>query len=341
MSFLVTVKKVKPYLVISARYSVLVSMIEAWNNCRIRGDEPQEPDIVASLVLNGTKIIENEWRNVFNSVGIQIAVTGIYCHQTPKVNFSGMKSESCELGDLLWCHVHSDINGNVIRNAILYQAKKSADQPYYLRRSDEDQFKLYSKWPAFTYVTSGTLNGQKRHVRPSAPRRGAQYLLIDDRPPEGLDSGILGSLGNYPIGSCIPNNPIIYHCDLGLELVHSLELLSGDPFDDNVTAFRQKGWSRVVWDILKSSAEKAFRRSRSGYSKQPRTTGASPSELDGCFYATSPNIRPSRRSLLQELVDFSFSNDDIPPNRPEEQRFDKGVGGVSVVLLETYESGEG
>lgn len=340
MSFLLTVKKVKPYLVISARYSVLVSMIEAWNNCRIRGDDPQEPDIVASLVLNGTKIIENEWRNVFNSVGIQIAVTGIYCHQTPKVNFSGMKSESCELGDLLWCHVHSDIDGTVIRNAILYQAKKSADQPYHLRGNDEDQLKLYSTWPAFTYVTSGSLNGQKRHVKPSAPRRGAQYLLIDDRPPERPESGILGSPGTYPIGSCIPSNLIMDHCDLGLELVHSLELLSGDPFDDRITAIQENGWSKVVWDILESSAQKAFRRAKSGYSNQPRTSGASPSEIDGCFYARFPSIRPSRRSLLQELVDFSFSNNDLPSNRQEGQWFDEGGGGVSVVLLETYESGE-
>ncbi|MCZ7358198.1 MAG: hypothetical protein O8C66_01935 [Candidatus Methanoperedens sp.] len=332
--------KVKPYLVTSARYAISVSMIEAWNNCRIRGNEPEEPDIVASLVLNGTKIIENEWRNVFDSLGIRIVVTGIYCHQTPKVNFSGMKGNSCELGDLLWCHVHSDIDGNVIRNAILYQAKKSAVQPYKLRGNDKDQLKLYSTWPAFTYVTSGSLNGQTRHVKPSAPRRGAQYLLIDDRPPERPESGILGSPCTYPIGSCIPSNPIMDHCDLGLEIVHSLELLSGDPFDDSKTAIKENGWSRVVWDILKSSAEKAFRRANSKYGKQPRTTGASPSEIDGCFYATPPSIRPSRRSFLQELVDFSFSNNDLPPNRHEGQWNDEGGPGVSVLLLETYESGE-
>jgi len=104
----------------------------------------------------------------FDSIGIRIAVTGIYCHQTPKVNFSGMKGKSCELGDLLWCHVHSDIEGNVIRNAVLYQAKMSSVHPYRLHGNDEDQLKLYSSWPAFTYVTSGTLNSEKRHVKPSA-----------------------------------------------------------------------------------------------------------------------------------------------------------------------------
>jgi hypothetical protein len=292
------------------------------------------------LVLNGTKIIENEWRNVFDSVGIQIVVTGIYCHQTPKVNFGGMKGKSCELGDLLWCHAHSDIDGNVIRNAVLYQAKMSSVHPYRLSGNDKDQLKLYSSWPVFTYVTSGALNGQKRNVKPSAPRRGAQYLLIDGRPPENLESGILGSPGTYPIGSCISSNPIMDHCDLGLELVHSLELLSGDPFDDRKTAIQENGWSKVVWDILESSAQKAFRRVRSGYSNQPRISGALPPEIDGCFYATSPGNRLSKNSLLQEIIDFSFSNNDNPPNRQEGQWFDNGGGGVSILLIETYESSE-
>lgn len=341
MSFLLAVKKVKPYLVVSARYAVLVSMIEAWNNCRVRADDPEEPDFVASLVLNGTKIIDHEWRNVFNSLGFQIAVTGIFCHQTPKVSFGSMKGKSCELGDLLWCHVHTDNDGNVIRNAILYQAKKSADQPYKLHRNDADQLRLYSQWPAFTYVSSGSLNGQSRHVKPSAPRRGAQYLLIDDRPPERPESGILGIPGTYPIGSCIANNPIMDHSDLGLEFVHSLELLSGDPFDDRKTAIQEKGWSNVVWDILESSAKKAFRRVRSGYSNEPRTSGVSASETDGCFFRTAPALYSSRSSFFDELGDFSFSNMDIPPNRRREGSwFDEGGGGISVLLIETFARGE-
>lgn len=337
MSFLLTVKKVKPRLVVSARYSVLISMLKAWDNCRVRGNNPEEPDIVASLVLNGTKILENEWRKIFESFKIQIAITGIYCHQTPKVSFGGMVGKSCELGDLLWCHVHSDKDGNVVRNAILYQAKKSSKQPYRIRKKELDQLFLYSTWPEFTYVTSGTLNDQKRHVKPSAPRRGAQYLLIDDRPPERPESGILGIPGTYPIGSCIPNNPIIDHSDLGLELVHSLEFLSGDPFDDEKTATIENGWSRVVWDILECSRKKAFRRAKSGYDNQPRASGATPSEMDGCFHMTSP----SRSSLLHDLADFSFSNNiNIPPSRLEGQLLDEGDGGVSVLLLETYELGE-
>lgn len=335
------VKNVKPFLVHAARGAVIVSMHRAWNNCRQRGAEPEEPDFVASLVMNGTRLLETGWRNFLEPYNIQIAISGIYCHQTPKVRFRGMHKTSCELGDLLWCHVHSDRDGNIIRNAILYQAKKSSDQPCMIRKGDLDQFQLYSTWPEFTYVNSGKLlNGQMRHVRPSAPRRGAQYLLIDDRPPERPESGMLGFPGTYPIGSCISSNPLIDHSDIGLELVHSLECLSGDPFDDRNTAKQENGWSRVIWDILESSANKAFRRVRSGYSNQPRRTGAVPSEMDGCFYATSHEYFPSGKSVIGDLIDGSLSNMDIPPHKQDGEWFDEGGGGVSILLLETYEVGE-
>ena len=342
MSFLFTVKKIKPFLVYVTRYAVLQSMYEAWNNCRSRGKVPEEPDFVASLVLKSTRIIENGWRNVFNLFDIQIAVTGIYCHQTPKVNFNGMKGSSCELGDLLWCHVHSDKNGNVSRNAILYQSKKSSKQPYVIPPGS-DQIKLYTAWPAFTYTSSGTLlNNQKRQVKPAAPRRGAQFLLIDDRPPENPEAGVLGIPGTYPIGSCMPNNPLIDHSDLGLELVHSLEFLSGDPFDDKITALQEIGWSRVIWDILDSSADKAFRRYRSGYRNKPRISGAPPSDMDGLFYRTPDNKYTPKRSLFYDIFKkMSLPNMDIPPNDQQRGAWsDEGGDSVSVLLVETYESTE-
>ncbi|MBE3094475.1 MAG: hypothetical protein IMZ52_05550 [Actinobacteria bacterium] len=341
MSFIFNVKKVSPFLVATARYSVLISMLKAWDNCRGRGNKPEEPDIVASLVLNGTKIIEDGWREIFNLFKIKIALTGIYCHQTPKINFKGMIGHSCELGDLLWCHVHTAKDGNIIRNAILYQAKKSSEHPYTICKEELDQFKLYSTWPEFTYVNSGKLlNGQMRHVKPSAPRRGAQYLLIEDHPPEWPESGIFGFPVIYPTGSCISSNPLIPHSDLGLELVRSLEYLSGDPFDDRIIAKNENGWSRVIWDILESSEKKAFRRVRSGYNNQPRRKGAEPSKMDGCFYTTSHKNFPSGKSILGDLIDGNHSNVGIPPHKQESELFDKNNSGVSILLLETYEVGE-
>lgn len=342
MSFLLTVKKVKPQLIRVARTAVLISMRKAWDNCRARNVQPEEPDFVASLVMDGTKILEAGWHKVLAPHKIQIRVTGVYCHQTPKVGFSGMHGTSCELGDLLWCHVHTDRKRNIARNAILYQAKKSSQQPHKISSKEFDQLKLYSTWPEFTYVSSGELNGEKRHVKPAAPRRGAQYLLIDDRPPERPESGLLGIPGTYPVGSCIPLSPLVDHSDIGLELVHSLELLSGDPFDERKTALKEIGWSRVIWDLLLMSAKKAFRRSRSGYFNHPRKSGVPPSTMDGCFHMTSHKTPEIFVSLLgnKNANRLFLSSTEGPPSRQEGKWFDEGGEGLSVILLETSELGE-
>ncbi len=339
MSFLLTAKRVKPQLISVARAMVLISMHKAWDNCRTRNVQPEEPDFVASLVMNGTKILEAGWRKVLGPYKTKIAVTGIYCHQTPKVSFSGIHGTSCELGDLLWCHIHTNRKRNITRNAILYQAKKSSRQPYRISGKEFNQLKLYSNWPEFIYVSSGELNGEKRHVKPAAPRRGAQYLLIDDRPPEHPESGLLGIPGTYPIGSCISQNPLVDHSDLGLELVHSLELLSGNPFDERKTALKEIGWSRVIWDLLLISVKKAFRRSRSGYFNQPRSSGAPPSIMDGCFYTTSTQAPKIIVSLLgSKDANYLFlSNIEGPPSKQEDEWFDEGGGGLSVIVVETYE----
>lgn len=152
MSFYLRANKARRPLISVARNAILVSMHKAWDSCRRRNVQPEEPDFVASLVMNGTGFLEAGWRQLLRPYQIQI--TGIYCHQTPKVNYSGMSHTSCELGDLLWCHMHTDRQGISTRNAALYQAKKSSQQPYKITSREFDQLKLYSSWPEFTYVST-------------------------------------------------------------------------------------------------------------------------------------------------------------------------------------------
>ena len=338
MSFYLRANKTRKPLISVARNAILVSMHKAWDNCRRRNVQPEEPDFVASLVMNGTGILEAGWRQLLRPYQIQI--TGIYCHQTPKVSYSGMSHTSCELGDLLWCHVHTDRQGISTRNAILYQAKKSSQQPYKIVSREFDQLILYSSWPEFTYVHSGRISGQKRHVKPAAPRKGAQYLLIDDRPPEEPNSGLLGIPGTYPIGSCIAQDPLVDHSDLGSELVNFIELLSGDPFDDMTTASTETDWSRVIWDLLRISVAKAFRRSRSGYYNQPRISGLPPSYIDGCLFTASQHPTRPIVSILgdNDAGTLFLSNMQGPPAQLEGEWHDEDDGGISVVLIETQES---
>ncbi|MBF0539258.1 MAG: hypothetical protein HQL03_13500 [Nitrospirae bacterium] len=128
MSFRLLVHKLEPYLLYGVRNAIVESMQRAWADCISNGAPPQEPDFVASLVLNATKTLSQSWNPIFGTHGIKVGITGVYCHQTPIVKFD---SGTCELGDLLWCHIHTDkINQRSIGNAILYQAKTTPDQPY-------------------------------------------------------------------------------------------------------------------------------------------------------------------------------------------------------------------
>ncbi len=330
-SFLSAVKELKSELVVSARRAIIKSVIKTWDSCRRSGYRPEEPDYIASLVLNGAKDLDHEWRGIFGRHGIKVYVTGIYCHQTPKVRFNGMKGNGCELGDLLWCHFHRDKDGGVSRNAILYQAKRVQGQPVRLKVGD-DQLALYTAWPAFKYTGSGILNGMERSVRPSAPRRGAQYLLIDERPPEDPSAGIVGEPGTYPFGSCIADSTLFSHADLGYELVGTLEMLSGNPFDSKETA-PGDGWSEVVWDLLDTSVNRAFNRARSGHHCRPRRAGALPAEIDGCFYMSE-----SYRGAL-----FSGLNggnpDGVPPERSMKNggRFKDHDPGIAILAVESFE----
>ena len=345
MTFPEIVKMARPQLAREARATVVCSLLKAWENCRGRNSSPQEPDFVAALVIEGASMLWTKWSGILGRHGIRIAVTGIFCHQTPKVNYPGMQGTSCELGDLLWCHLHTDRRNSTIRNALLYQAKISSRLPYQVPGGDFDQFRLYATWPEFTYERPRQLKGQGRSVRPpAAPRRGAQYVLIDSRPPEDPRSGLMMRPGTFPAASCIPHQTLVDHADLGLELVDSLSLLSGNAFDDRNAASSDRGWSRVVWDLLEVAANKAFKRVRSGYFRQPRISGAPPEALDGVAFVTSwrgPYSRVMAELLGGEGAGTLFSRlGEGPPPGQEGMWQDEDKEGMSVIVVETFETEE-
>jgi hypothetical protein len=339
LPLLIAINQYKSDLLHIARLSVILSMHEAWSNCRSMNTVPQEPDYVASLVSNLTKHLGSGWSQILNNFGINFKVSGIYCHQTPKVQFDNMNKSSCELGDLIWCFFHRDKFGNTLRNAILFQAKCSSLQPLKINSDEKDQLDLYSKWPEFKYISSGKLNGQIRHVKPSAPRQGAQYLIIDDRPAEIPESGLLGLPNTYPIGCCIAQNPLIDHTDLGLELLNFISLTTGSAFDKWDIAENETDWSRTIWDLIHSSTEKAFRRARSGLKGEPRISEYPLKFLDGSFFST-----PGRSALIDSVLGYERANiiqgnnDNRPPEFQERQWFDEGGTGVSVIFFESNET---
>jgi hypothetical protein len=265
----------------------------------------------------------------------------VFCHQTPQVAYGVHTSASCELGDILFAYAHTPEVGPTRRNAILFQAKASAQQPYRIHTGETDQLSLYMDWPDFVYKRSSFLTGQKRCVTPKAPHSGAQYLLIDNRPPHDPMSGLLAFPGTYPVGCCMPDMFLRDHSHLASELFNLFIFRTGRAFDDRNTAAKKNNWSQVVWDVLETAVKKAFNRKNSGRKRVSRGVGDTIQMLDGALFArTSSWLACSTVSDIigrDDARSFYQDNDERPDNSNRQSIMDEEDGGVSVVLIETSE----
>lgn len=338
MSLNYVLKSNSDLLLQTFQIGVLVGVHDAWYHAN---PVPEEPDIVASLVLRTIPLWSNSLKAILEPNNISLSVCSVFCHQTPQVYYSSMKGSSCELGDLLIVHLHKKSDGTFIRNALLYQAKLTAKQPYRVKTGEQDQLDLYRKWPKFKYVKSGSLTNIERDIQPKMPHTGAQYMLIDDTPPSNPKSGLLGFPNTYSIGCAMPDDYIFDHSDLCNDFLNFLLLRSGRRFFDKNDPDKD-GWSDMVWDLLQSSLNKAFNRKRSGRINVPRISGDN-QMLDGiCFTLKTPRamFSLSKEVIGSEKTHLLFNennNDDIPPFRNE--RFgDEGGSGTSLIILETSEN---
>jgi len=342
MQFMNIVWTQQASIIRSSRVAIVHGMLDTWARCRQRGNSPEEPDFVAGLVLESTPLIYDSLKAILAPHRIAVSVASVFCHQTPKVTHP-LARKSCELGDLLFVHTHTQSRGRIRRNALLYQAKKSSRQPYRLPKSEEHQLALYTDWPQFTYTSPGHLAGMKRDVSPKAPHTGAQYMLIDDRPPSDPQSGLLCLPGTYPIGSCMADKHLHDHNSLAHELFDLFRLRSGKAFEDRATAAATEGWSRTIWDLVDVGLKKAFNRKNSGRRDAPRVGGTPMYLADGtCFAAaTGPAAMTTVAGVLGSdgAASFFQPSADAPP--PDDRVMDEcgdPDSGVSVILIETSEA---
>lgn len=329
-------------LVQSFHMATIYGILNTWGRCERLTTTPQEPDFVAGLVTESMPLIHSALNSVLPPRHISVSMCAIFCHQTPQVTFGSRPSASCELGDILFAYVHTPRTGAPRRNAILFQAKASARQPYRIHTSETDQLRLYRDWPDFEYTRSSFLNGQKRAVTPKTPHPGAQYLLIDDRPLNEPMSGLLGFSGTYPVGCCMPDESLRDHSHLAAELFNLLIFRTGRPFEDKTSAAKKQDWSQVVWDLLDSGVKKSFRRKNSGRHRNPRSVGDAVEMLDGMAFAqASSRLSCCTASDIVGRDGASIiyaGTDDVPPdNRYRDGDFQEPESGVSVVLIETSE----
>lgn len=329
-------------LVAALRLAVAHGVLSAWRRCERLATTPQEADLVAGIVVEGTPLIRWAMQYALHPAPISVSICAVFCHQAPIVAFGPDPRESCELGDILFAFVHSPRHGPIRRNALLFQAKASAQRPHRLRPDDAAQLRLYREWPDFEYSRASSLTGQWRSVTPREPHAGAQYLLIDDTPPASPTCGLLGPSGPNRVETCMPNERLWGREHLAAELFGLLTCRSGRPFDDRVSSLARHDWSRVVWDLIEIGLRKAFTRRNSGWTREPRFSGETAFDLDGRSFARTSSPHSSRtaaeilgrdgvRLLYEDPGDFPPSNVARIPERREPEE------GVSVVLIETSE----
>src|SRR5689334_10508292 len=110
-----------------------------------------EVDFIASLIENGVDMLDREWKSILAPLGLDVSVTGVFCHQSPKVTIQqnpakSMPTLSCELADLLLLHSHQTASDRIFWRGTLIQMKIDAGRAVI---PDEPQFWLYDEWPSF------------------------------------------------------------------------------------------------------------------------------------------------------------------------------------------------
>lgn len=340
MSFASSVNEIKPALMAAARTAIDTSITLSWANSHQRSKKPpEEPDIVAHLVHEGTKILQTGWEQLLTPGGIQISILGVYCHQTPKVKFNPMNKTCCELGDLLLYHVHTDSGGRVSRNSLLLQAKMASHHRHQIQKGEEDQLSLYSYWPEFEYV-SHPLKPQTREVLPNMAHRGAQYLLLDKRPPWDYPPPIRWTEACplqlpflfYPrlttASVCMPDSLLQAHTSFERELVDFLVGRSGRGITNRSHAKRD-GWSQVVWDLIQVGLGKTFNRKHSGFETASRFSGPL-KDLDGAFWMKD-DLSP------EDMVKTILGPDNDKP-LPDNKDFSDAHTAPSIVVVQTSDA---
>ena len=283
---------------------------------RSKNGPPQEPDYIASLALDSTPLIQSALVSILPQYNINVA--SVFCHQTPKVQFTQSANTSCEVGDILFVYTHTTRDSRELRNAILFQAKMATpiltEHIVHKLAGPSLQLRLYRDWPEFEYLHSGNLNGEVRDVNPKAPHTGAQYLLIEPWLSE--------SYSFFPnFGCSMPDAYLHVHNTLGIELFKLLTFQSGRAFEDSNAAARRNDWSQVVWDLITSAFGRTFNRRRSGRVAQPRLTEGDHVTRDGDSFGFEGS------KLLEKIFGDREKSDYIGESDEN----------VSVVLIETSE----
>jgi hypothetical protein len=121
-----------------------------------------ETGFAAAIVIGGVPALANAWNPILNPAGYSVQIVGVFCHQSPIVDFidAAGSPRHCELADLLVVVDDLTVAAPGPRWAVLVQAKMAAagGGQTLTRPGDLVQLELLSTWPKFTLPPTFSLS---------------------------------------------------------------------------------------------------------------------------------------------------------------------------------------
>ena len=279
-----------------------------------------EVGFVAAVLLGGVPAIASAWRPILKPAGYSVTMSGILCHQTPRVKFTDAagKQKTCELADLLI--VVDDLTTGSLgqRWAVLIQAKmaSSSGGQRLSKQGDLTQLDLLSRWPCFTMPSTFAPGARDfsacRH--PGVLTDCGRYGLIINSQPSPVWNQQAPAI-SMPAGGD----------ELGTFLAHMIEA-GQNSYGREATGLTDD-WSMTVDELMRVTASKAF-----NYAAGFR--GAQPRRSTGMAFVLTPAYWFPYDLGLVAPPHWGWA-DQIPPSggRTELPKEEGSDGGISILRI--------
>lgn len=271
-----------------------------------------EVGFVAAVVIGGVPALAAAWNPILRPAGYSVQLTGVFCHQSPMVDFVDVigRPQRCELADLMV--VVDDQTGPSVgsRWAVLVQAKMAAARGGKALTTPGDlvQLELLSRWPSFSLPP--TFTSRPRDFS-TCLHRGVvldcgRYGLIDPQPKPAWRQ-------QSPAPTMPAGGP-----ELGSFLAHMVE--TGQSNYGREATGTADDWSFTVNELLTASVTSFFVHSAGFGRKQPRNVTA-------IAFAGTNSVGDPDRLLLR-------GDGPPPPGAPPRRlRGDLGSEGISILHI--------
>ena len=286
----------------------------------IHGSSPREDQFVAAMVTVGVDQLVTGWQDLLAQRGIALRITGVFCHGSPQVEYTGgpLPLKGVELADLLVVHQSHGSGGRTRTTAKLVQAKMSSHCS--LPATDRQLF-LYKHWPVFEFSATSGLDRRPRNLGRVSGGCGYALILHHREYPEDIRWA-----DQCPWGSCLPAQRLGIANSFANTLGDMLFMRDGRACSiDNPRG----EWSRTVRDLLQQS-------------------GARPSSVVSSFGGShrshsrhvNPNASiadPTRTTLVTADSMTVGPSDSVagPPISLEQHYPSGGDRGLSVIMIST------